>query len=365
MAAAAVAVGLAVAVATPGVANADGSGAPGRSTAPGGPNACPPGAVAVGFSDALNKLVVNGETVGGLSALAYDPRRHAYAAVVDRTGTLPARLWFFTNPASPKVVGTLVLKNAAGVAYDGTNFDGEGLVVLPDGQYAVSSETEPSIRIFDRTGTEVASLPVPARFQVAPAGEAINNATLEGLTISPSERFIYAAMEGALSGDAPVTGEVALRRVLVYERLGHDYKLIKQLGYQVEAGNRISEIAAYRDGSFVVMEASFTAGVGNGVSLYAVPDARRGGDVSAIPNLSAAPARVLVGKRLVADLTKCPTLGATSPEPQINPLLDNYEALALDPAGIGRGTESAYVLSDDNFSATQVTRLLRLEVRLP
>lgn len=91
----------------------------------------------------------------------------------------------------------------------------------------------------------------------------------------------------------------------------------------------------------------------------------RGADVSAAPNLSGLPARALVGKRLVADLTACPTLGATNPGIQINPLMDNYEALAIDPRGPARGRTVVTVLSDDNFGATQVTRLLRVAVRLP
>jgi hypothetical protein len=51
---------------------------------------CPPAAMALGFSDALNKQVVDGTPVGGLSALAYDRRRAAWASVVDRTGSEPA-----------------------------------------------------------------------------------------------------------------------------------------------------------------------------------------------------------------------------------------------------------------------------------
>ncbi|MEX5633699.1 esterase-like activity of phytase family protein [Parafrankia sp. FMc2] len=327
---------------------------------------CPPGGLALGFSDALDKAVVDGETVGGLSALAYDARRHAYAAIVDRTGTLPARIWFLSDPARPRIVGSLQLRTSTGAPYDGTNFDGEGLAVLPDGRYVVSSEREPSIRIFDRTGTEQTALPVPDRFRVAPAGESTDNATLEGLAVSPSGRFIYAAMEGALAGDAPAAGEARTRRILVYRlSVTGRYELVRQLGYLVEPGQRISEVAAYGDGKLLVLEASFTAGLGNRIALYAVPAAGRGADVSAVPNLSVLPARALVGKRLVADLTTCPTLHATNPGTQINPLMDNYEALAVDPRGPTRGRTVVTVLSDDNFGATQVTRLLRVAVRLP
>jgi hypothetical protein len=89
------------------------------------------------------------------------------------------------------------------MAYDGMNSDNEGLAVLPDGEYLVSSETERSIRIYGRDGAQKASLPIPARFAVTsttPAGQATSNATLEGLTISHAGREIVAAMEGAGSG---------------------------------------------------------------------------------------------------------------------------------------------------------------------
>ena len=114
-----------------------------------------------------------------------------------------------------------MLKKPDGTPYDGTNSDNEGLAVLPDGDYLVSSETEPSIRIYDRTGVQQASLPVPARFAVTgttPDGQATSNATLEGLTISRSGTEIIAAMEGALSGDVSASGDATLHRFLVYDQ---------------------------------------------------------------------------------------------------------------------------------------------------
>src|SRR6202042_3268936 len=66
--------------------------------------ACPPGALAVSFSDSLDKLVRNGIELGGLSSLAFDRRSAAYVSAVDNHGTDPARIWFFRNLADPKVV---------------------------------------------------------------------------------------------------------------------------------------------------------------------------------------------------------------------------------------------------------------------
>jgi len=330
--------------------------------------ACSPSAWAEGYSDALNKLVVDGDTVGGLSALAYDSRRHAYGSVVDHSTGELAEIWFFDDPADPHVLGSLVLRRPDGTAYNENDFDGEGLAVLPNGDYLVSSETEPSVRVFGRDGIQRSELAIPARFLVAPAGEATKNATLEGLTVSPDGRTVYAAMEGVLSGDiSATTGDATDRRILVY-RLNHHhgYDLVKEIGYQVDPGNRISEIAAYGSHGLLVLEAAFTAGYGNTIKVYAAPHITGAADVTQVGDLGDTGTALLAKKTLVADVAQCPSLGATAPEPQPNPLLDNYEGMTIAPGGRDcDGLSELLLISDDNFSAAQNTRLLRLTVRLP
>jgi hypothetical protein len=324
-------------------------------------NACPPAARAVGFSDNLDKLVHDGATVGGLSDIAWDRRSGAWVSSVDNHASDPSRLWFYRDPLHPSVVrDPLVLRKPDGTVYDGTTADNEGLAVLPDGDFLVSSETEPSIRIFGRDGVQKGSLSLPGRFAVSPAGQATSNATLEGLTLTPDGHRIVAAMEGALSGDTDAT----LHRVLVYDAGRHGtWSLVKQIAYRTQAGQRIPEVAAYGRDSLLVMEAAFDATNGNSIDLYAVRGLDRAPDVSRVPDLASAPARDVLHKSLVADLVKCPTLGAPSREPQANPLLDNYEGMAIVP---GRGgVDTLELISDDNFSATQFTRVLTLTSRLP
>jgi hypothetical protein len=328
------------------------------------PRLCPPSAYAVSFSDGLDKLVYDGAELGGLSDLAWDARSGSWAASVDNHGTDPARIWFFRNLSDPVVTrAPLVLKKPDGTPYDGTDSDNEGLAVLPNGDFLVSSETEPSIRIYGRDGVQISVLPVPARFAVAgttPAGQATNNATLEGLTISPNGLQIVAAMEGALSGDTDPT----LHRFLVYDADRHGgWRLTRQIAYRTDAGNRIPEVAAYGRDSLVVEEAAFSATAGNSVELYAVTGLSRAAEVSSVANLAAANPRVVVAKKLVANLVGCPTLGAPSRETQTNPLLDNYEGMAITFGGTGLAGIS--LISDDNFSATQFTRVLNLVAALP
>ncbi len=322
--------------------------------------------MAVAFSDALNKVVVGGTEVGGLSGLTVDRRSGGIVAIEDHSRNDPARVFFISNSAKPVITGVLTLHKADGTPYDITNFDGEGIAVLSNGDFLISSEVEPSIRIFDRTGTEVGSLEVPARFQVAPEGEATDNATLEGLSISPSGEFIYAAMEGTLSGDLPSSGEGRHRRILVYRSDHHGgYRLAKQFGYDVDAGNRISEATAYADGKLLVLEVQFIPGIGNvAVKIYAVASLASAPDVSGVNNLSAAPAADIVPKKLLADLVSGPTLGASAPQPQINPLMDNYEGMSIATKGRSK-MATLTLISDDNFNAAQVTRILTLAAVLP
>jgi hypothetical protein len=321
---------------------------------------CPPAATAVRFSDSLDKLVRGDATLGGLSDIAWDRRAGAWASTVDNHATDPSRIWFYRDAAHPVVTrDPLVLRKPDGTPYDGTTADNEGLAVLPDGDYLVSSETEPSIRVFGRDGVQKASLPVPARFAVAPLGEATANATLEGLTVTPDGKTIIAAMEGALSGDHDAT----LHRFLVYSAVRHgQWKPAKQVAYRAQPGNRIAEVASYGRDSLLVLEAAFDPAVGNSVSLYAAHGVTRSPDVSGISDLSVAAPSKILGSKLVADLVKCPTLGATAKQPQANPLLDNYEGMAIVP---GRRSDTIELISDDNFGATQITRVLTLSARLP
>jgi hypothetical protein len=320
-------------------------------------NACSPRATAVSFSDGLDKAVIGGATVGGLSDMAWDQRRHAWASTVDNHASDPARIWFWTDPAHAHVVGSpLVLKKPDGTPYDGLTADNEGLAVLPNGEYVVGSETEPSIRVFGRDGVQRDSLPVPARFANEPAGQSTPNATFEGLTVTDGGNEIIVSMEGALTGDTDAT----LHRFLTYRKdtRGH-WSLAKETAYRTDSGNRVAEVQAYGKNSVLVMEAAFTAAVGNTVSLYAVPDFSASPDITKVAD---AADRRSVRKTLIADLVKCPTLGATAKEFQTNPLMDNYEGMAVVPSG---RTDTVHVISDDNFGATQTTRVLTLSTRLP
>lgn len=334
-----------------------------------GSAACSPDARFLGFSDSLDKTSYDGQPVGGLSALDLTRPGHALA-LVDNIGTTPARVFGLNLGAEdgkPQVAvdSMTILRRADGTPYNGTDFDGEGLVVEPGGRTILAtSEREPSIRRFRLSdGKETASLPVPSRFQVAPAGQAGTNATFESLASSSNGRTLYAGMEGPLGVDGTDAQGSTRNRILQYAgRPGGEFAVAAQYAYKPDPGLALVELAVVHRDVLLSMERTFTPGVGNTIRVFTV-SLSGAKDVTQQASLADAPDKVFLKKKLLFDLVNCPPSGAVAKQPQPNPLLDNVEGLALG-GWLAGGRRQLYLLSDDNNGATQITRLYSLAVKL-
>ncbi|MEU0188817.1 esterase-like activity of phytase family protein [Streptomyces afghaniensis] len=319
-------------------------------------HACSPAVSIDGFSDALDKTTYRNTYVGNFSALAVDGDG-SLAALSDRSSLfrLDART------LKPRSVTPLADEN-------GTALDSEGLVAdlphsrlrssggTPIGTYLVSSETEPSVRRYSRTGRLLDRLPVPDTLRVSPAGRAQPNGTFEGLTLLPGGRTLLASMEYALSGD-----DSTIVRFQTWRRTAHGhFALGAQYAYRTDPGLGVPEVQATPDGRLLVLERGFTSGVGNTVRLY-LADPRGATDTSTIETLPAHPEARLIRKTLLTDLATCPSLGATAKQPQPNPLLDNIEAMTI--TGRTKNALKILLASDDNENKTQTTRFYALRVR--
>ena len=332
-----------------------------------GGGSCSPDAQFLGFSDALDKTTFDGQPVAGLSALNVTDR-HSAVALVDNVTTTPARVFDLkinSKPTSVSVDGMTILRRPDGTPYNGADFDGEGMVVERGARTILAtSEREPSIRRFRLSdGKEIASLPVPARFQVAPAGEATTNLTFESLAVSGDGHSLFAGMEGPLAPDGTDANGSTRNRILRYAGSpGHDYHVVSQYAYKPDPGLALVELAWVNRDELVSMERTFTPGVGNTIRVFTV-SLRHAVDVTAKASLADAPDKVFLQKKLLFDLVNCPPSGAVAKQPQPNPLLDNVEGLALGGYLPG-GRRQLYLLSDDNNGATQITRLYSLAVDL-
>ncbi|TQE20096.1 esterase-like activity of phytase family protein [Streptomyces ipomoeae] len=315
----------------------------------------PPSGGSTSQSDVLDKTTYEGTFVGNFSALAVD-RDGSLLALSDRSSL------FTLDAKSLRPKGVVPLATETGAA-----LDSEGLVVDRDGTRLISSETEPSVRRYDREGRPLGSLPVPDALKVAPAGRATTNQTFEGLTLLPGGRTLLAAMEGALSGDT--AGVVRFQTWQRYgdggagaQDAGTGFRLAAQYGYRADTGLGVVEVAGLPGGRLLVLERGFTAGVGNTVRLY-LADTRRATDTTGVDVLTGQDDGVrLVRKTLLADVVDYPSLGATAKQPQPNPLLDNIEGMTV--TGRHHGRLNVLLVSDDNRNAAQVTRFYSLRVRL-
>ncbi|MFC7621133.1 esterase-like activity of phytase family protein [Microlunatus sp. GCM10028923] len=331
--------------------------------------ACSADAQFLGFSDSLDKTTYEGQPVAGLSALALTRPGHALA-LVDNIGTTPARVFGLEIEArrgKPEVAveSLTILRRSDGTPYTGADFDGEGLVAERGGRSILaSSEREPSIRRFGLSdGTETASLPVPDRFRVAPAGEAATNATFEALAASRDGRTLFAGMEGPLAADGTDADGRSRNRILRYEgRPGGDYRVAAQHAYRPDSGLSLVELVVVDRGELLALERGYTPGVGNTIRIFTV-SLRHAADVTDRASLADAPDDVFLKKRLLCDLVNAPPSGAVAKQPQPNPLLDNVEGMALGGWLPGRGRQ-LFLISDDNGGATQITRFYSLAVDL-
>lgn len=163
----------------------------------------------------------------------------------------------------------------------GAALDSEGLVVDRDGTYLVTSETEPSIRRYDRTGARILDrLPVPARLR----DRATANASFEGLTLLPGGRTLLASMESPLTGDE-------VNRLQTWRRTPTgSFAPAAQYGYRADPNLGISEVTAAPDGRLLVLERGFTSGVGNTIRLYAAEPAAPPTSLAATPSPAPNPA---------------------------------------------------------------------------
>lgn len=320
---------------------------------------CAPGISLLGFSDALDKATYDGAPVNGLSGLTYDRATGSYISVSDRqprvlTLGLPI-------PGDPMIIAAAELRGETGQPDNGSTFDGEGIAVMSNGDLLISSEIEPAIRRFTPDGTQMEIFPTPEKFLIEPAGRGEENGAFESLALAPGGRSLFTANERVLTGDDRDEEGRGRHRILRYrwDDATATFDPAEEYYYATEPNQDIVEIAALSDSSLLVMERglSFTEGFTARVfrvSLSGAPD------VSAIERLADGGTAPLA-KTLLVDISDCAIGDGTSFGMDLNPIMDNFEAMALGPALPG-GKRALIVNSDDNVQDFQTTRFLILSI---
>ncbi|PHZ84397.1 esterase-like activity of phytase family protein [Paremcibacter congregatus] len=320
-------------------------------------------------------------TVGGLSALDYNPVTGRYVAISDdRSDRNPARFYelelTFDETGFPgwHLVDRHFIRRPDGSFFPRptmmgeTSVDPEALKLAPGGQsYFWTSEghaqhrVAPFIREMALDGRYIRDLSLPAKYLLNDAGSngVRDNLAFEALTINRDGKSLTVSTEGPLVQDAAeaTAGHGAPVRFLTLDIATgkpvaeHIYPVSpvhrESLPFGNFSVNGVVAILALDQQKYIVMERSFSTGAGLSVKLY-LADMTAATDVLALDSL-AGQTVTAAEKTLLLDLG---SLGIA---------IDNLEGMAFGkPLDDGRRT--VLLISDDNFRAAQITQILAFVV---
>ncbi len=305
-------------------------------------------------------LEVADTLVGGLSGLTYDPGCELFYAISDDRGRLgPSRFYtirIHLDGGTPEidVIGVTVLRDLNGEVFKRGDLDPEALAFYRDGSIYIGSEGVPHRAIppligrFSLDGRMLGSVRLPEHyFSVAEGTRGVrDNLGYEGVASTPSGGWLVVATENALLQDGPAAdlqiGSPA--RLLVID-LSTGEAVAEHL-YQVGPvpdeprpatafrTNGISEVLALNDHRLLVVERSFSVGIGNRVRIYLV-------DLEGAENILGYES---LGDRSPQSLTK--VLLADLDGFGIVP--ENIEGMALGP-NLPDGRRMLVMVADNNF----------------
>lgn len=352
----------------------------GTARAPAPAPAGPPRLRLLGEATLPHRMQFQGTTVGGLSGLDFDPASGLWVVLSDdRSELQPARFYTVDLAIAPGALrvdlrSVVTLRQAGGQPYPSRRFGGdvvdpEGLRLLPGGQGLLwTSEGDPRLNVqpalvhsrLDGAHVRTFTLPPMLQFPQRPGTGPRPNSTLEGLALAPDGGTAWIAMEGPLEQDGPrpsvATAGGPCRFTAIDVASG---RATRQIAYQPDAiprppvvpggfaDNGVSEVLMIDAHRMLVLERSYSMGVGTSLRLYEI-DTRDADDTLALAKLEPGTFRP-AGKQLVADFA---TLGLAR--------TDNTEGMAWGPALPGGG-RTLVVVSDDNFNPMQVTQFAAFE----
>ena len=344
-----------------------------------------------------------GTTVGGLSGIDYDAASGRYIAISDdRSGLQAARFYTlsldlgqFVRSATPGAAGVAfqsvtTLQTPAGTAFATNTVDPEGirynaarqtLVWSNEGQRSGSGLQNPTVREMRLDGGHVRNFIVPQAYRpvgsaagTAPGDRGIqNNLAFESLTFSTDGRTLYTATENALVQDGPTASlsRGSRSRILSFDvasgEAGAEYAYDVSpvaIGPNPAGGfatNGLTDLLAIGDRQFIGIERSFAVGAqtpgtpvtGNTIRLFHI-DARNATDIAGRDSIDGDDSVVVATKELLLDLSDLRNDDGSALA------LDNIEGLTLGPAVNGKQT--LILVSDNNFSGTQFTQFVALQI---
>ncbi len=243
--------------------------------------------------------------IGGLSSITYDPNRGVYYAISDDQGTIdPVRYYTLSidvsdgqlDPGDITFLDVTTMSDASGMPYTSASLDPEGLILTHEGSLYFTSEgfaarvppVDPFIDRMNLNGRQNRSLIIPDKFLPNLGGTqgVRSNLAFESLNVTPDERYLFTASEGALAQDGPAAnlGQSSFARILQYRlssgQPGNEYVYVVNPVAEVPVPatqfrvNGLVELLPLDNvGTMLALERSFSVGAeggGNTIWLYEI-----------------------------------------------------------------------------------------------
>ncbi|MCV7200320.1 phytase [Mycobacterium angelicum] len=340
----------------------------------------------LGQSLVASDATFGGTPIGGLSGISYDSGRQIYYVISDDySANAPVRFYTVRLSLSDKGIsdvaftGVRPLLDTSGQPFARQNLDARPPVVPPDpegvafdaarqrlywtseGERPTDREpilVDPLVRIAALDGAYLGQFALPPNLAMsAQRTGPRRNRALEGLTLTPDGRSLFAAMElpGYNDGPPKSDGHQVLTRITKFDVATGEPTA--QYAYPIEAPNLgaqfdgVSDLVALSDSTFLVVERSNS--LPPVIRIYRA-EIGAATDVLSRPSLLGG-ALTPMRKSLAFDVS------ALSVAPDLWPknLVYNLEGITLGPK-LPDGRQSVVLVSDNDFSPTQVTQFLLL-----
>jgi len=325
-------------------------------------------------------LIYENTELGGISGITYDANQQKYYAISDdRSQKAAARFYGLKIELSPvrvlPEINVNTLLDESQQPFAPGTLDPEAIALSNQQTLWISSEGDsassdryanrngqiiPWIKEFSLKGEHIKTLPIPEKYiPYAQNTKGVrNNLSLESLTITPDQQWLFTATENALiqDGSPADINQGSPSRILQYNLLTG--KPEKEFLYVTEPvadapnppeslhTNGLVELLAIDETHLLSLERSYSNGVGNTILLFEVSLANAS-DIQTIDRLSSADISQIkpAEKRLLLDLRS------------LNIPLDNIEGMTFGPI-LPDGRRSLILISDNNFNPLQVTQIL-------
>ncbi len=328
-------------------------------------------------------------TVGGLSSIDYDEKSDMYYLVCDdRSAINPARYYAAKIKIGQQKIDTVIFTNRyfmldqSGKTYPGIKEnpfrvpDPEGMRYIPAGRNLVwSSEGErsfrandtilnnPAIYLINKAGIWKDSFRLPANLIMSAEEKGPRqNGVLEGMSFTNDFRFLMTNVEEPLHEDGPrAAPERNQAMIRFFEFDTKTKKPTRQFAYELEPVahlpnpanayyiNGVPEFLYIGNDQLIVLERSYSTGRIPCTIRIFLADYKQATDVASLGSLQNRSVYKPMKKTLLLNMD------------QLGIFTDNIEGITLGPI-LPNGNRSVILVSDNNFSPTQQSQFLLLEL---